>query len=119
MDLDKVRVIAIEDEHSTIAFDADVDFSANVEYGDPDTMIIDSSEDIRTPLFMRAGFVTETANVSGSITIEFDEEWKSILSAFDLELETRTITISSQPPIRYDDDPPDDNDDQPEPPGSP
>jgi hypothetical protein len=57
---------------------------------------------------MRAGTVTETATVSGSITLEFDDEWKAILSAFDLELENRTITIQSRPPIRHDDDPPED-----------
>jgi hypothetical protein len=119
VDLDKVRVIAIEDEHCTIAFDADVDFSAYVEYGDPDTMIIDSSEDIRMPLFMRAGTVTEAATVSGSITLEFDDEWKTILSAFDLELEARTITIESRPPIRYDDDPPEDPEEPAEPPPTP
>lgn len=110
VELDKVRVIAIDDEHfnCTIAFHADVDFSAYVEYGDPDTMIIDSSEDFRMPLHMRAGTVTETATVSGSLTLEFDDEWKTILSATDLELEDRTINIESRPPIRYDDDPPDD-----------
>ena len=74
---------------------------------------------IRMPLFMRAGTVTETATVSGSITVEFDDEWKTILSAFDLELENRTITIESQPPIRYDNDPPEDVEEPPEPPPSP
>jgi hypothetical protein len=119
VELDKVRVIAIEDEHCTIAFHADVDFSAYVEYGDPDTMIIDSSEDIRMPLFMRAGTVAETATVSGSITLESDDEWKTILSAFDLELENRTITIEGRPPVRYDDDSPDDPDELDEPPPPP
>lgn len=119
VDLAKMRVIAIEDEHCTIAFDAAVNFSAFVEYGDPDTMIIDSSEDIRMPLFMRAGTVRETATVSGSITLEFDDEWKAILSAFDLELENRTITIKTRPPIRHDDDPPEDPEEPAETPPTP
>jgi hypothetical protein len=71
------------------------------------------------PLFMRAGTVTEAATVSGSITLEFDDEWKTILSAFDLELEARTITIESRPPIRYDDDPPEDPEEPAEPPPTP
>jgi PIN domain len=118
VDLTKVRVIAIEDQHCTIAFDADVEFSAYVEYGDPDTMIIDTAEDIHMPLFTRAGIVTETASISATITLEFDSEWKSILSVFDLELEKQHVTIETRPPIRHDDD-----DDPPEgfdePPGAP
>ena len=90
MDLTKVRVIAIEDPHFTIAFDAAVEFSAYVEYGDPDTMIIDTAEDIHMPLFARAGTVTETASISATITLEFDSEWKSILSVFDLEARKAT-----------------------------
>jgi len=79
-----------------------------VEYGDPDTMIIDSSEDLRMPLFMRAGTVAETASVSGSITLEFDDEWATILSAFDLELEDQNHHHRKPPPIRHDDEPPED-----------
>lgn len=104
VELDKLHVIAIEDEHCTVAFEADVKFSAYVSYDDPDTMVHDSSEDIHMALYQRAGKVTETACISGTITLEFDDEWKSILSAEDLELEDRTITVESRPPIRYDDD---------------
>jgi hypothetical protein len=67
------------------------------------------------PLHIRAGTVAETATVSGSITLEFDEEWKTILSAFDLELEDQTISIESRPPIRDDDDPPEDFEEPTEP----
>jgi hypothetical protein len=104
VEMDQMRVIAIEDEHCTIAFEANVKFSAYVSYDDPDTMVHDSSEDFHMALFKRAGTVTETACVSGTVTIEFDDEWKTILSASDLELEDRTITIEARPPIRYDDD---------------
>lgn len=104
VELDKLHVIAIEDEHCTIAFEADVKFSAHVSYDDPDTMVHDSSEDFHMALYQRAGKVTETASISGTLTLEFDDEWKTILSADDLELEDRTITVESRPPIRYDDD---------------
>lgn len=110
VDLTNVRVIGIEDEHCTIAFNADVEFSAYVTYDDPDTMVHDSSEDFHMALFTRAGTVTDTASISATLTLEFDGEWKSILSAFDLDLEKQTITITSRPPIRYDDDDPPDED---------
>lgn len=119
VEMNKMRVIAIEDEHCTIAFDADVKFSAYVSYDDPDTMVHDSSEDFHMALYQRAGTVTETASVSGTVTLEFDDDWKTILSASDLDLENRTITIEARPPIRYDDDdiedPPDDNTEEQEP----
>ena len=105
--LSNVRVISIEDEYCTIAFDADVEFSAYVEYGDPDTMIIDSSEDIRMPLFMRAGTVTESVSLSATAFVDFDEEWNEILSVYDLEFDKRTIALDTRPPITHDDDPPD------------
>ena len=108
VDLSNIRVIAVEDEYCTIAFDADVEFSAYVEYGDPDTMITDSSEDIRMPLFMRAGTVRESVSLSATAFLDFDEAWKEILSVYDLELDKRTIAVETRPPIRHDDDPPGD-----------
>lgn len=108
VDLSNIRVISIKPDHCTVAFDADVEFSAYVSYDDPDTMVIDSSEDFRMALFTRAGTVTETTCLSGTIYLDLDEAWKSILSAYDLEFEAQTITIESRPPIRHDDDPPDD-----------
>lgn len=102
--LSNVRVISIMPDHCTVAFDADVEFSAYVSYDDPDTMVIDSSEDFRMALYTRAGKVTDTACVSATIYLDFDEEWKSILSAYDLECDNQTITIAARPPIRYEDD---------------
>ena len=102
--LSNVRVISITPDHCTVAFDADVEFSAYVSYDDPDTMIIDSSEDFRMALYTRAGKVTDAACLSATLYLDFDEEWKSILSAYDLECEDQTITIEARPPIRYDDD---------------
>jgi hypothetical protein len=117
VDLSNVRVISIEDGNCTIAFDAEVEFSAYVEYGDPDTMIIDSSEDIRMPLFIRAGTVTETVSLSATAFLDLDEEWKEVLSVCDVELDKRNIGVETRPPIRPDDDdPPEDLDDPPEPP---
>jgi hypothetical protein len=104
VNLSNVRVISIEDGYCTIAFDADAEFSAYVSYDDPDSMVIDSSEDFRMALHTRAGTVTETANLFATIYLDFDEKWKAILSAYDLEFDTQTITIEARPPIRYDDD---------------
>ena len=105
--LDNIRVIGIEDQFCTIAFYAEVEFSAYLSYDDPDSMIIDSSEDIRIPLHTRAGTVTETASISATIYLDFDKDWKTILSAYDLETETDTIEVETRPPICHDDDPPD------------
>ncbi len=98
-----IRVITIEDGYCTITFDVNMDFSAYVEYGDPDTMVIDSSEDFRMPLFMRAGAVTDSVSISATANLEFDDEWKEILSVDDLEFDRRSIGVDARPPIRYDD----------------
>src|SRR5207302_1552707 len=103
-ELDKTRVISIEDVYCTIAFAADVKFSAYVSYDDPETMAIDSFEDFSIALYQRAGTVNENADVSGTITLEFDDDCKTILSASDLELESETITIETKTPIRYGND---------------
>jgi hypothetical protein len=58
------------------------------------------------PLFMRAGTVTETASISGTIYLDFDKDLKTILSAYDLELNTDTIEVQTRPPISHDDDEP-------------
>lgn len=103
-DLSNIRVISIKPDHCTVAFDADVEFSAYVSYDDPDTMVIDSSEDFRMALYTRAGTVTETTFLSATIYLEFDEAWKSIISAYDLEFDKQTVTIETRPPIRHDND---------------
>jgi hypothetical protein len=101
VDLTDARVIAIEDHQCTIAFDADVEFSAFVSYDDPDSMIIDTAEDIHMALHTRAGRVTETTTISATITLAFDPEWKSIVFASDLEIETDSVTVETRPPISY------------------
>lgn len=103
-ELSNIRVISIKPDHCTVAFDADVEFSAYVSYDDPDTMVHDSSEDFHMALCQRAGTVTETTCLSATIYLDFDDEWKSILDAYDLEFDERTITIDARPPIRHDDD---------------
>jgi hypothetical protein len=119
VELSNIRVIDIKAGYCTIAFDADVTFSAFVEYGDPDTMIIDTGEDIRMPLFMRAGTVTETASISGTIYLDFDKDLKNILSAYDLELNTDTIEVQTRPPISHDDDEPPEDLEEPRKPPEP
>jgi hypothetical protein len=104
VELTAARFIAIEDQYCTIAFDADVQFSAYVSYGDPDTMIINTAEDIRMPLLTRAGTVSETANISGTITLQFDGDWKTIVSAFDLEFDRQDISVHKRPGISHDDE---------------
>ncbi len=111
-EVDDVRVISIEDKHCIIAFKVYVTFSAYVSYDDPDTMVHDSSEDFHMALYQRAGKVTDTACVSGTATLEFDDDWKHILSASDFELENRVIIIEARPPVRYDHDDREASDDQ-------
>jgi hypothetical protein len=114
------HVIAIEEHDCTIAFDAEVDFSAFVSYDDPDSLIIDTAEDIRIALHTRSGTVQETTDISGTVTIEFCKEWKAVISVFDLELETRDVSVSARPPVCYDndgeDEPPYEDIEPPEPP---
>ncbi len=49
-------------------------------------------------------FITETTCISATIYLDFDKDWKTILSAYDLEIETDSLEIETRPPIRHDDD---------------
>ena len=101
--LSDVRLIGIDEPNCTIVFNAQVEFSAFVSYDDPDTMVIDSSEDFRMALFTRAGNVKDTIEISAMVSLEFDDEWKNIISVSDLELEEQEFAVKPRPPIQYDD----------------
>jgi hypothetical protein len=113
------RVLEIHGHECTVAIHARVDFSAYVSYGDPDTMVVDSSEDFRMAIFQRAGTVTERAHVSATITLEFDDTWTTILSVGHVKFEDQYVAVESRPPIDYDseemDEPTDDTPDPPSP----
>jgi hypothetical protein len=80
-------------------------------------MVIDSSEDFRMALFTRAGTVRETAAISATIDLESDADWKSVVEARDLCIETKYIRISATAPIQRDDEePPDDEEEVQTPP---
>jgi hypothetical protein len=93
-----VRIIGLEACSSTIAFAADVRFSAYVEYGDPDSMIIDSSEDIRVAIHTLAGKVVETTRISATATVEFSSDFKSTISAHGLKMGEEAIAVQTRPP---------------------
>jgi hypothetical protein len=107
--LSDVRLIELDEDYCTIAFNAEVEFLAFVSYDDPDTMVIDSSEDFRMALYTRAGTVTDTIEISASATLEFDDDWKIVVSVSDLEMEKVDFCVKTRPPIQYDDDPPDED----------
>jgi hypothetical protein len=65
-------------------------------------MVIDSSENFRMPLAQRAGTVRETAEVTATVTIKFDEDWENIISVFNLGVENQFIGITARPPIADD-----------------
>lgn len=103
VNLSDVRLIDLEEESCTIAFNAEVEFSAFVSYDDPDTMVIDSSEDFRMALLTRAGTVTDTIEISATVTLEFDDDWKNIISVSDLDMEKQEYCVKTRPPISHDD----------------
>jgi hypothetical protein len=119
VEITETKVLAVHGYECTVAIHAHVDFSAYVSYGDPDTMVIDSSEDFRMALFQRAGTVTEQAHVSATVTLEFDDTWTSILSVGHVKFEDQYLAVESRPPIDYDseemDEPTDDTPDPPSP----
>jgi hypothetical protein len=104
VNISSIRVISIEKDNCTIALDAEVEFSAYVEYGDPDTMIHDSSEDFHMPLFTRAGTITESVSISATANLQLSDDWNEILLVDDLEFENSNIAVEARPPIRHDDD---------------
>jgi hypothetical protein len=117
--LTEIKVLEIQGHECTVAFSGRLRFSAFVSYDDPDTMIIDSSEDIRIALHRKAGTVTENTDVSGTVTLEFDDGWTAIVSVSHLEFDSEDITVKTAPEGYEEDAPDDPPDEPPEPPEPP
>lgn len=97
-----LRIISLSKGACTVALDAEIEFSAHVEYDDPDSMVIDSSEDFSMALHRRAGSVADTVQVAVAVSLEFDDDWKTMISVDALRLGEDLIEIRGRPPIADD-----------------
>jgi hypothetical protein len=63
--------------------------------------------------------VTENTDVSGTVTLEFDDGWTAIVSVSHLEFDSEDITVKTAPEGYEEDAPDDPPDEPPEPPEPP
>jgi hypothetical protein len=111
----RTTVIELVGHETTIAFEARVRFSAHVSYDDAATAVIDSSENVYLPLRRKAGNVTETAAISGTAALQFDDAWRAIVAISSLRFDDQDITVTKEPEGYDDDDEPPDPPEQPQP----
>jgi|GEM_PF-4420835 len=101
-----IRVVAITSAGFEVSFRAEVTFTADVAYSDPDSWVNMGEGDIMY-LHKCAGNVTDTVAVRGSAHVETD--WEVVEEVFDVKIEDDYILIRERAPQvddhEYDDDP--------------
>jgi hypothetical protein len=96
--LDDVRVVAIGDKECTVSFEANVDFSAHVQFDDSSTAVVDSSEGIFMPLHRFSGTVADKAEITGVAKMHVREDWTGVEDITFLQLNETEIAIEEIPP---------------------
>jgi hypothetical protein len=103
----RTTVIELVGHECTVAFEAHVRFSAYVSYDDDATAARDSAENMYIPLHRKAGTITESSAISGTASLEFDDNWKVLLGVSSLRFEDEDITVTKEPVgFEEDDEPP-------------
>jgi hypothetical protein len=102
--LQRIQVVDVEDTTCRISFLANVRFSAHVSYDDPDSAVIDSSENFYMPLHRRAGYVQDFVDIVGTATLKMDETHQTIRDVMDIAIEDEDIPVAGQPELEDEDE---------------
>lgn len=97
IDPDDIQVTGITDHSLTVSFRAEVTFTADVSYADPNSWVNMGDGDI----WYRgrcAGNVTDTTTIHGTVTIETDEGWNEAEALKDLTIKEDYITVREPAP---------------------
>ena len=97
MEFQSIQIIAIGEQHCTVAFEAHVEFSAYVSYDDPDTAVVDSSENFYMALYKKAGTINETTTVSGTMKLGVGRKWDSVSSVDAISIDQEDIRVTAAP----------------------
>lgn len=94
---DDIQVVAVTDNSFTVSFRAEVTYTADVAYADPDSWVSDGDGDVMY-LHRCEGNVTDTATIHGSVCFETDAPWSEILEIKDLKIEEDFIWVREAAP---------------------
>ncbi len=97
IDPDEIQVTGISEHDITVAFSAEVKFTADVEYADPDSWVNMGDGDIWY-VHRCAGNVTDKAFVRGTVRVEMDDGWSKITDLRNLKIEEDYIHIRTPAP---------------------
>lgn len=74
-----------------------------MSYDNPDTAIVDSSEDIYIPFLKKSGSIFELCKISGTAKLAIKEDWKVISNVSYILLDSDNIEVMTIPD-GYEDD---------------
>jgi hypothetical protein len=97
IDPEDIQVTGISADGLTVAFRAEVTFTADVAYADPDSWVNMGDGDIWYT-HRCAGNVTDTTTIHGTVTIETDEEWQEVQEITNLTIKEDYITVREPAP---------------------
>jgi hypothetical protein len=104
VDLTDSMIIGLGSQEFTAAFSATVDYSAYVEYDDPDAPFIECGDDDYRESHRRKGLVTDNAAISGSVRIKTNEGWTEASEISAINIEEDNIEVGTPAPREYEDD---------------
>lgn len=97
-------VIGIGQSTATIAFSAEVEFSAYVSYPDPDYWMRDDDDGNLVSLRSISGTVTDSTTVTGTAKLTFNDDWSATSAVADVVFETSSVEVHGEPPVHAEDD---------------
>jgi len=97
-----VKVVSMGDHECSVAFEAIVSYSAYVCYDDPDSLIVDSSEDVYVHTRKKKGTVRDSSDISGLSKLRFDSSWQAVEDIISLSLDDDEVCVIESPPVEDD-----------------
>ncbi len=89
-----IKIIAVGDKQATIAFEALVKYSANIEYLDVDIAEVYRSEHLYMADREKVGTVTDEVDISGSAKLTFSNNWNVATQIELLQIDQIDIGIN-------------------------
>lgn len=90
-------IIGIGDHEISIAYAAEIFFTATVWYDDPDSIVCDSSEDVYFARDQIHGSVSNRTTVEGTAKLRVDDNWIKVESVDRLDIDESDICVEGRP----------------------
>jgi hypothetical protein len=97
-----IHVVGVGENECMIAFDTSVRYSAHVEFDDPESAIVDSSEGIYHKHRTFSGIVSDEATLSGTAKITVVNDWSAFEGISYFDFGEPEIEVTELPPEKFD-----------------